>query len=275
MNPWLETVSVILIILSGVYLGILFSRFRGYYWLSGYFLSLLLIALLVAVRCSQSVAFTPTLAWVAAGRAKFVILAIAAALGVITPMSRLPRKSEKLLTCLLLTVVVVWFSVLPFLSPALVKGRLANLKTTVDADGICFQSTDYTCGPAAAVTALRILGLPADEGEIAILSRTSPVAGTLPWSLCTALNSRYGPYGLKCHYRHFDSIAQLKDAQVTLVVLKDTFLSDHCVAVIDVSEHLVIIADPVSGRKLIPHKQFEKMWRFTGIVLGRQAPQSI
>ena len=275
MNPWLETVSVIVIILSGVYLGTVFSRFRGYYWLSGYFLSLALIALLVAVRCSQSVAFTPMLAWVAAGRAKFVILAIAAALGVVTPMSRLPRKSEKLLTCLLLTVVVVWFSVLPFLSPALVKGRLAHLKTTVDADGICFQTTDYTCGPAAAVTALRILGLPADEGEIAILSRTSPVAGTLPWSLCKALNSRYGSYGLKCHYRRFDSIAQLKDAAVTLVVLKDTFLSDHCVVVLEVSEQLVTIADPVSGIKLIPHKQFEKIWRFTGIVLGRQAPQSI
>jgi len=275
MNPWLETVGVIFIILLGVYLGRVFSRLRRPYWLLGYFLSLLLISLLVMVRCNHSLAFMPSLTWVTASRAKFVILAVAATIGVITPMSRLHRKGEKVLTCFLLAVVVVWFSVLPFLSPALIKGQLANLKTIVDSDGVCFQSTDYTCGPAAAVTALRRLGLSADEGEIAILSRTSPMAGTLPWSLCAALNSRYSAYGLRCQYRHFDSIAQLKNAEVTLAVVKDTLLSDHCVAVLEVSEQLVIVADPVSGRKLIPHKQFEKIWRFTGIVLGRKATESI
>jgi hypothetical protein len=55
-----------------------------------------------------------------------------------------------------MVVVVVWFSVLPFLAPALVKGHLANLKTMVDSNGICFQTTDYTCGPAAAVTRLYV-----------------------------------------------------------------------------------------------------------------------
>lgn len=275
MNPWLETIGVILVILCGVYLGRVFSRFRKAYWLLGYFLSMLLIALLVMVRCNQSLVFVPSLTWVTAGRAKFVILALAATIGVITPMSRLPRKGEKLLTCLLLAVIVVWFSVLPFLFPALIKGRLANLKTMVDTNGICFQSTDYTCGPAAAVTALRRLGLSADEGEMAILSRASPVAGTLPWSLCAALKNRYGAYGLKCQYRHFDSIAQLKDAEVTLAVVKDTFLSDHCVAVLEVSERLVTVADPVAGRKLISHEEFEKIWRFTGIILERELTESI
>jgi len=275
MDPWLETIGVILVILFGVFVGRVFSRFRKPYWLLGYFLSLLLIALLVIVRCNHSLAFVPLLWWVTAGRAKFVILAVAATIGVITPMSRLPRRSEKLLSCLLLAMVVIWFSVLPFLVPALIKGQLANLKTMVDSNGICFQSTDYTCGPAAAVTALRRLGLSADEGEIAILSRTSPVAGTLPWSLCTALKSRYGAYGLRCQYRRFDSIAQLKDAEVTLVVVRDTFLSDHCVAVLEVTEGLVTVADPVAGRKLMSHKQFEKIWRFTGIVLGREGTESI
>jgi predicted double-glycine peptidase len=51
---------------------------------------------------------------------------------------------------------------LPFLVPALIKERLSNLTTRLDSNGICYQSTDYTCGPAAAVTALRRLGLQAD-----------------------------------------------------------------------------------------------------------------
>jgi hypothetical protein len=33
--------------------------------------------------------------------------------------------------------------------------ELAALTTRLDADGVCRQSNHYTCGPAAAVTALR------------------------------------------------------------------------------------------------------------------------
>ncbi|GAI31450.1 unnamed protein product, partial [marine sediment metagenome] len=143
----------------------------------------------------------------------------------------------------LMVMVVVWFSVLPFLVPALIRGYLANLATRVDSNGICFQSTDYTCGPAAAVTALRKLGLSAHEGELAILSHTSPVAGTLPWCLYTALQNRYSAEGLRCQYRRFDSVGQLKHAGVTLVVVRDTLLSDHCVAVLEVSDRRVTVAD--------------------------------
>jgi hypothetical protein len=55
-------------------------------------------------------------------------------------------------------------AIVPFLAPAFNRGYLAGLKTRIDADGVCRQSSEYTCGPAAAVTALRKLGLPAEEG---------------------------------------------------------------------------------------------------------------
>jgi len=275
MNPWLETVGVVLVALLGVFLGIVFSRFRKPYWMLGYFLSLLLIAMLVVTRYAGSLAFVPPFFWITAGRVKFVILSLAATMGLITPLSRLPRKCEKLIICILMTVVVVWFSVLPFLIPALIRGHLANLTTRVDSNGICFQSTDYTCGPAAAVTALRKLGLSAHEGELAVLSHTSPVAGTLPWCLYTALQNRYGAEGLRCQYRRFDSVGQLKHTGVTLVVVRDTLLSDHCVAVLEVSDRRVTVADPVLGKKSLSYKQFEKIWRFTGIALNLDSMQSI
>jgi len=275
MDPWLETVGVVLVALLGVFLGIVFSRFRKPYWMLGYFLSLLLIAMLVVTRYVGSLAFVPPFFWITAGRVKFVILSLAATMGLITPLSRLPRKCEKLIICILMTVVVVWFSVLPFLVPALIRGYLANLATRVDSNGICFQSTDYTCGPAAAVTALRKLGLSAHEGELAVLSHTSPVAGTLPWCLYTALQNRYGAEGLRCQYRRFDSVGQLKHAGVTLVVVRDTLLSDHCVAVLEVSDRRVTVADPVLGKKSLSYKQFEKIWRFTGIALNLDSMQSI
>jgi hypothetical protein len=195
-------------------------------------------------------------------------------MGLTTPLSRLPYKFEKVAIYILMVVVVVWFSVLPFLVPALIEGYLANLTTRLDSNGICFQTTGYTCAPAAAVTALRKLGLPAQEGEIAILSHTSPVTGTLPGCLQAALQNRYGDEGLRCQYRHFDSIRQLKDAGLTLAVVKSAFLSDHCIAVLEVSDKMITIADPAGGKRLLSHKQFEEIWRFSGIVLKRDSTQS-
>jgi len=275
MNPWLETIGVIQIALLGIFLGRVFSGLRKPYWTLGYFLPSLLIAMLVLARYNNALPFVPPFSWITAGRVRFIILALAVTMGLTTPLSRLPRKCERLIIGVLMVVVVGWFSVLPFLVPALIKDKLSNLKTIVNTNGICYQTTDYTCGPAAAVTALGKLGLAASEGEIAILSHSSPVAGTLPHNLYTALKNRYGADGLKCQYRHFDSIAQLRNAGITLAVVRDAFLSDHCVAVLEVSDRMVTIADPVLGRTLMSHEQFEKIWRFSGIVLKRDPTQSI
>lgn len=70
----------------------------------------------------------------------------------------------------------------------------------------CLQSNDYNCGPAAAVTALRKLGLPAEEGEIAILAHTSSATGTPPDVLARALQDRYEKEGLASHYRIFHRV---------------------------------------------------------------------
>jgi len=275
MNPWLETIGVVLMAMLGIAIGRVFSSFRRPFWTLGYFLPLALIVVLATPRYAGSLAFMPLFSSLTTGRVKFVILCLAVTMGLTTPLSRLPRKCEKFIICILMAVVVVWFSVLPFLVPALIKNHLLNLRTRVDSNGICFQATNYTCAPAAAVTALRKLGLPAQEGEIAVLSHSSPVAGTLPRCLYRALRNRYSADGLKCRYRHFDSLAELRDAGITLAVVRDTFLSDHCVAVLEVSDGMVTVADPVSGRMLISRKQFEKIWRFSGIVLKRDSTQSI
>jgi hypothetical protein len=269
MTPWLETIGIILVALLGVFLGKLFSHPRKAYWIAGYFLSFFLILFLVITRYSNSLAFEPMFVWITAGRAKFVIFSLAVTMGLTTPLSRLPHKFERVVIYIVMAVVVVWFSVLPFLVPALIEGRLANLTTLLDSNGVCFQTTDYTCAPAAAVTALRKLGLTAYEGEIAILAHTSPVAGTLPGCLQAALQSRYGNDGLICQYRHFDSVAQLKNAGITLAVVKSAFLTDHCVTVLEVTDKMITIADPVIGKQSLSYKQFEEIWRFTGIVLNR------
>jgi hypothetical protein len=275
VNPWLETFGVVVVAAVGIYIGSTLSKLGRRYWTAGYFLSLLLIVTLLICRWNGTLAFVPPFSWIITGRIKFVILALAATMGLTTPLSRLTYKFEKLTVCLLMAVVVTWFSILPFLVPALIKDQLANLETRIDTSGVCYQTTDYTCAPAAAVTALGKLGISATEGEIAILARTSPVAGTLPRCLNSALRSRYGAEGLRCQYRRFDSIDQLKGVGITLAVVRDRFLSDHCVAILEVSDRMVTIADPVMGKELLSYDNFAKIWRFSGIVLSRDSTHNI
>lgn len=275
MNPWLETVGVILVATSGIIIGTFFSRFRNPWWILGYIFPCLLIVILAVARCNNSLYFVQPFSFITTGRSRFVIFSLAVSMGFTVPLSRLPHRLEKLLVCLLMFVFITWFSILPFLAPALLRNRLANLITTLDSEGNCIQTTSYTCGPAAAVTALKKLGLTADEGEIAVLAYTSPVIGTLPSCLSSALQNRYGNLGLKCRYRHFDSIDQLGNTGVTLAVVKDAFLVDHCIAVLEVSENDVTVADPIAGTRSISREKFEKIWRFSGIVLERKSIQNI
>jgi len=275
VNPWLETICVGLIALLGVVAGILFSRLRKSYWMLGYFVPVAVICILVVARCTDTLAFLPPFSWMLGGRTRFVILCLAATIGLTTPLSRLPRKSEQIIIAVMMTIVVFWFSIMPFLVPALIQPQLAAIETKIDARGICYQSTDFTCAPAAAVTILRRLGLTAHEGELAVLSHSSPMAGTLPNCLKAALENRYGSDGLKCQYRRFNSIDQLKEAGFTLAVVKDSFLTDHCVAVLQVSDTGVVLADPVTGTRMLSCQQFESIWRFTGLVLKRDGAWQI
>lgn len=274
MTCWLETTAVIFVAFIGVLAGHKISRLRSPHWIWGYFLPLLLIAVLhIAARAGTSV-FVPALACISTGRARFVIVCVAVTVGSMTLCGRLKRRLEKAIVVALMAAVVLWSSVLPFLVPALIKGRLQATETQFGENDICFQTTSYTCGPAAAVTALRQLGLSGEEGQLAILSHTSPVAGTLPWCLYKTLQDTYGRDGLKCELKYFDTISEVPADCVTLAIVKDAFMLDHCVAILDVGEESVVIGDPVLGRRKMSHKQFEKMWRFYGIVMQRPAAQS-
>jgi predicted double-glycine peptidase len=270
VNSWLETIAVTIIALAGAFIGRAFANLRKPWWFFGYIVPLLLITILAAARFDLPLCFA--FRWLTAGRIKFIVLPLSATIGLTAILPKVRFKLEKLLVCLVMGVAVIWFSILPFLTPALIKDRLQNIKTITDSEGSCFQTTDYTCGPAAAVTALRKLGLDAQEGELAILARSSPISGTLPLSLSSALKSRYAADGLECDYSYFDSIDQLKNAGFILVPVKNGLFSDHCVTILDVSDHTVTFADPVLGKRSMTHEQFEKIWRFSGITLTRKSP---
>lgn len=275
MDVWFDTLGVVLVVVFGICLGLFISNLRSPYWSFGYFVPFILVGVLLFVRFFPEMRFRYPFCWLVHGRVRFVVLCLVATVGLTTPFSRLRYSFERIGVLLVMSLLVIWFGIVPFVSPAFVREDLSGLETRLDAYGVCYQTTSYTCGPAAAVTALGEMGISAEEGELAILSHSSPVTGTLPSCLSGAINERYGSEGLRCRYRHFDSVNQLKEYETVLAVVKDTLLTDHCIAVLGVENGYVKIADPIYGRVSVLRGEFEKDWRFSGIVFERKSASRI
>ncbi|HZL13092.1 MAG TPA: cysteine peptidase family C39 domain-containing protein [Verrucomicrobiae bacterium] len=271
MNLWLEIIFSALFGIVGFALGHLPSRLPKGWWLLGYFVPLTVILIYgVGIHYPSLLSSASAVSWLIVGRKKFTILGFVAAMVLATPLSRLPRKRDRTVIVSFIVATIFVSSIWPFLTPMFNRSQLAQLHTRIDADGVCLQNTGYTCGPAAAVTALRRLGLPAEEGEIAILSQTSSFTGTPPDLLAEALQQRYGRDGLIVDYRFFKNLDELQKAGLTLAVVKFSFMVDHYVTVLKVSDSAVTVGDPLSGIQIISRGEFLNQWRSCGIVLKKK-----
>lgn len=271
MSPWLEASESLVMAAGGTLLGAWFSRLQKPYWLLGYFIPFAVIMGYSLVTRIPQLVFVPPFSWMLMGRSKLVVLGFVITMVLTTPLLKLPRRRDRLGVSLIMVLITLTMSVWPCLAPAFCRGELARLATTVDEDGICRQGTDYTCGPASAVTALRRLGFSANEGELAILAGTAPSTGTPPDILAVALENRYGPEGLVAEYRAFKSIDELRGCGLVLAVVKFNLLMDHYVTVLDVNDREVTVGDPLTGVRRYSHPAFAEEWRFVGVVLGRRA----
>jgi predicted double-glycine peptidase len=267
MGPWIETSAVALLALTGVALGFWFSRLPKPFWLLGYFVPLILIVCYGAAAHKPSLSFVPPISWLVMGRNKFASVALIATMVLTTPLSRIKPVRARVLIFILMGLIVIHMSLWPFLAPAFNRDYLRGLVTQFDANGICRQSSDYDCGPAAAVTALRRLGFPAEEGQIAIWAYTSSAIGTPPDILARTLQEHYGKDGLSSEFRVFKNLKELKAAGLTLVVIRYSFWFDHYLTVLEVDDDHVLVGDPSRGLMLIPSKDFLSKWRFVGVVL--------
>jgi len=269
-NPWLEALAVAGLAVVGVLLGRWFSRLPKPFWMFGYFIPLALVLIYGLAMHYPALSLKPPVSWMMMGRNKFAVIGFIAAMVLATPLSRLPRRRDRSFVACLIVVVVFLMSVWPFLAPAFNRNYLLRLQTQLDGDGICRQSNDYNCGPAAAVPALRQLGLPAEEGQIAILAHTSSATGTPPDILAGELQEHYAKDGLVAEYRIFKDLAELKAVGLTLAVIKYSFMLDHYVTVLAVNDTEVVVGDPLVGKTVFTHAEFSKKWRLTGVVLSRR-----
>jgi predicted double-glycine peptidase len=241
-----------------------------YHWLWGYGVALALLLVFNFANHHPAVLLAPPVSWIMMGRRKFALVGVIATILLTTPLSRLPRRRLRVMVAVLLGIYVLIESVMPFAAPIFNQNEFAAMTTTMDDNGVCRQSAGYTCGPASAVTALRLLGFPAEEGNIAILSRTSVFAGTPPDVLAEALQNEYAKSGLVAECRAFHDIAELKAAGLTLAVISYGPMTDHYVAVLEVTATNVIVGDPLTGRQFLSRQDFENEWRHIGVALKRR-----
>ena len=95
--------------------------------------------------------------------------------------------------------------------------------------------------------------------------------GTPPDILAEVLQKKYSKDGLIVEYRTFNDIAELKEAGLTLAVIKFGFMVDHFVTVLEVTDSEVVVGDPLNGLDRMSYDDFRKEWRFVGVVLKRKS----
>lgn len=263
-----QTDGVIMLAVSGILIGLRFGRVRSRAWLVAYVVPLLILAVIGTARWLPQAESSQPFKWIMAGRTEFALMAFVCTTLLTTPLSRLPQRRNRRAVVLFMTLFTIYFSVLPFLMPAIEYARLSGLETRLNGDGVCLQSTSYNCGPAAAVTVLRRIGVPAEEGELALRAHTTRFTGTPTDLLCNAIRS---VYAIPCRTVYCRDVSELQGKGPFVAIVKFSFLVDHFVAVLSISENEVTIGDPLSGLRICTPDEFEKEWRRCAIVIDDEA----
>jgi hypothetical protein len=146
------------------------------------------------------------------------------------------------------------------------SASLEALDGRVIADGVCRQTSEYTCGPAAAVALLHWHGIPATEREMARQCATQPgFGGTSESGLMRGLRRKLGDDGIpwirRCRYEELTA--------PSLVSLRHTWLVGHCTMVAEVRPDGVVLIDSQSGRCWLPRDRFEAAWTGAAITILR------
>ncbi|MGE3109391.1 MAG: cysteine peptidase family C39 domain-containing protein [Phycisphaerales bacterium] len=154
-----------------------------------------------------------------------------------------------------------WWMVLP-------GGGVPDLgQTKMTRDGICRQTTGYTCVAASMVTMLRAHGIDASETEMARLAYTQVGGGATDSRTIWALERKLAGTPFRPVYHRLDARGIVHARKPCMVQLDWGFFVSHMVPVLDASDDTVVIGDPLNGRREITMKDFMKEWKRQAITL--------
>jgi predicted double-glycine peptidase len=176
----------------------------------------------------------------------------------------LRHRSERRATWLLVAVCGVYFvrHGMWMVAPPVPEMRMARY-----VDGVCRQSTGYTCVAASLVTQLGFHGIDANETEMARLSYTMVDAGTTDLRAMYALEQKLAGSSLAARYERMDYDRLRAVPMPCLVAIDWGYFSSHMVPVLAVNEEGVVLGDPLTGPRTMARAAFEREWHRRGIYL--------
>lgn len=128
-------------------------------------------------------------------------------------------------------------------------------------DGVCPQTTDYTCGASAAATLLAHYGIEASEREMAERCWTNSLTGTDEFCVARGLRQKLAGSGRVVRIRPATWEELAARTEPVMVTIKFQFLVDHWVVVFSASDKRVIVGDPLAGKQGYSKTQFLEKWR--------------
>jgi predicted double-glycine peptidase len=150
---------------------------------------------------------------------------------------------------------------------AVLMERPHELTGTVNAKGICHQTSGYSCSAASAVMLLDRHGIASTEKEMAELCVTragnSRVSGTTDSGLMRGLRLKLGGRGTP----RITLPAYEQIPTPCLVAIQLNPQLSHSIMVSAVEPHQVRVVDPLYGNGTIPRDQFERTWKKSAIHL--------
>lgn len=233
---------------------------RTHHWVAVWTAALAVVLMLGAVRRVPALEAT-ALGWLTWGRLEYALYGPLTILLPGLPALRASRLALQILAGVFALLVCWIASLAPFLGPLLYAPPRARMSR----DDICLQGDGFSCGPAAAVTALRRAGLNAEFSALARAAHTSPVIGTPPDLLCQAMERLYPVTARRVYPRRLE---ELPEGQI-LLLIKHSAWTDHYLALFEYNLTQVVGADPLRGRVVLARREFELRWRHLAIVINR------
>jgi hypothetical protein len=268
----LQILFILVVFCASTFLALRVGAFSGRKWTVGFLFGGIVLAVLNIPRFVPGAINSFFYRIVLGENTDAILFGVAGIISVIPCLHKLQEQRTKCLIVVFLCVSLLRSSLLPAACFQLNQNELTNLSGRVDSDGVHIQTTGYTCGPAAMATLLGAYGINDSERNIALRTRCNSYSGTRSVDLVNYINGEYG-YKLKAEYRSVDDVDSLKDVEGFLIAeVRATAFTDHFVAVMEIEDNSVTIADPSVGRFRTTTETFSKEWRNKVIVVSRKEP---
>jgi predicted double-glycine peptidase len=171
---------------------------------------------------------------------------------------RVPRKSDARGLRLLIVICAVYFVRAGWW---MVSSGVPDLGPTRMTDGVCRQTTSYTCAAASLVTLLAAHGIEATETEMARLSMTEVNGGTTDSRSVWALEKKVKDRGFSVRYEVADLAGLIAAPKPCAVQLDWAFFVSHMVPVMAADADKVRLGDPLEGVREVSAAEFMREWK--------------